>query len=73
MPKVIEFIHDWYAEVETAPGLLHQVAFLRGTKMLADVLPVNNENDGAIETANLRLLDGRTALQVPVSRFFQTG
>jgi hypothetical protein len=73
MPKVIEFVQDWFAEVETTPGQLQQVAFHRGTKMLADVCPVNGGTQNLVETANLRMMDGRIALHVPISRFSQTG
>lgn len=64
MPKVIEFLRDWFAEVENHTGRLQQVAFRRGTTLLAVVSPAG---DG--RTANLKLIDGRTARGVPVAHF----
>ena len=70
MPHLIEFVHDWFAEVETFPGRLRQVAFRKGMKCVAEILPVSVERNAA-ESASLRLLDGTIALHVPLSRFSQ--
>jgi len=66
MPELIEFVHDWFAEVESTPGRLKQVAFRRGTRLRAHVRPVATEK-GVAEVVDLRLADGTTALQVPVA------
>lgn len=67
MPEVIEFVHDWFAEVESTPGLLKQVAFRRGVRVCAEVCRVNAGN-GLPQVADLRLADGTTILHVPLSR-----
>ena len=66
MPEVIEFVKDWFAEVEGEPGRLRQMAFLRGSRLRADVHRID-ANNGVAKVANLRLADGTTALHVPVS------
>ena len=68
MPRVIEFIQDWFAEVESAPGRLRQVAFRRGTKILAVVCPILAPAERA-PAADLRLSDGTTARGVPLAHF----
>ena len=63
----IEFVLDWFAEVQDkgVPGRLRQVAFRKGTRLRADVCPVEDRNG---QLADLRLTDGTTALRVPLSR-----
>jgi hypothetical protein len=67
-PKTIEFVQDWFAEVESIPGRMKQVAFRRGETVLAQVGP-HREIKGEPTTADLRLADGTTARHVPVSHF----
>ena len=69
MPNLIEFVQDWFAEVETFPGRLRQVAFRKGMKFVAEVSPVGIEQN--VESANLKMLDGTIAIHVPLSRFSQ--
>jgi hypothetical protein len=69
MPHLIEFIHDWFAEVQTSPGRLRQVAFQKGMKCVAEVTPDHERASG--ESANLKLHDGTIAIHVPFSRFSQ--
>ena len=71
MTNHIEFVQDWFAEVESTPGRLRQVAFRRGEKLYAKVRPVVT-NLGEAPSANLKLADGTTALHVPLSRFYVT-
>ncbi len=66
MPDVIEFTHDWFAEVESTPGRLKQVAFRKGARLRAEVRHVVG-SEGIAEAADLRLADGTTALRVPLS------
>ena len=66
MPAVIEFVHDWFAEVESAPGRLRQVAFRRGAMVHAEIRPLDSGKRAA-PSANLRLADGTTVLDVPLS------
>ena len=68
MTDNIEFIRDWFAEVQDkgSPGRLRQVAFRKGTKLLAQVRPIDRSNG---KLADLCLPNGTTALQVPVSQF----
>ncbi|OWK42155.1 hypothetical protein FRUB_04233 [Fimbriiglobus ruber] len=72
MTNHIEFVQDWFAEVESTPGRLRQVAFRRGEKLFAMVRPVVT-NQGQAPSANLKLADGTTALHIPLSRFSITG
>jgi len=65
MSKVIEFVGDWFAEVEGEEGRMRQVAFRRGTLLRADV---SHAAKGPNDTADLRLADGTTARHVPLSR-----
>jgi len=62
----IEFKVDWFAEVQDkdAPGRLRQVAYRKGTRLRAEVRSVEGENG---PVANLRLMDGSTALGIPLS------
>ena len=39
MPEVIEFVHDWFAEVESTLGRLNQVAFRKGTRLRVRFIP----------------------------------
>jgi hypothetical protein len=72
MPTLIEFVQDWFAEVEAAPGRLRQVAFRRGDRLRADIRRIGDEV-GSAEVADLGLADGTTALHIPVSRFALIG
>jgi hypothetical protein len=65
MSENIEFVKDWFAEVEGEAGRLRQVAFRRGSRLRADVHRIGASN-GVPEAANLRLADGTTALHVPL-------
>ena len=42
MSQVIQFVQDWFAEVEGkgTPGRLRQVAFRRGARLRAEVRPL---------------------------------
>lgn len=66
MAIVIEFVKDWFAEVEGEPGRLRQVAFPAGTRLSAEICPVESGIDSGAQ-ANLRLTDGTTARHVPLS------
>ncbi len=68
MPEVIEFVRQWFAEVESTPGRLRQVAFRRGERLRAEVCNVKRVK-GSGEVADLRLADGTTVLHVPLSLF----
>jgi hypothetical protein len=68
LPEEIEFVHDWFAEIEGAPGRLRQLSFRKGARMRAEVRHVPREK-GRAEAADLRLADGTTALRVPLMRF----
>jgi hypothetical protein len=68
MAKLIEFTRDWFAEVESAPGRMRQVAFRRGTRCRAAVRPTDNSASDA-PTADLQLTDGTTARGVPLAYF----
>jgi hypothetical protein len=67
MLEDIEFVLDWFAEVEdnAVAGQLREVAFRKGDKLRASVQP----SAGRARVADLHLTDGTTALQVPLSRF----
>ena len=65
--KAIKFVSDWFAEVESTPGRLQQIAFRQGEAVLASVYL--NERKGSVSTANLRLANGTTAVRVPLSQF----
>ena len=73
MPDVIEFVNDWFAEVEGAPGRLNQVAFRKGTRLRAEVHAIAKRGGRPAEMANLRLADGTTALEIPLSRITVIG
>ena len=62
MRDVIEFVHDWFAEVETVPGRMRQVAFRKGMFLQAEV----RRGESVIGSANLHLPDGTVALGVPL-------
>ncbi len=68
MTDNIEFIRDWFAEVQDkgSPGRLRQVAFRKGTTLRAQIRPIEGTNEKVVD---LCLLNGTTALQVPVSQF----
>jgi hypothetical protein len=68
MPKLIEFTQDWFAEVESAPGRMQQVAFRCGTKFRAVVCLTDN-SAGDTPTADLQLTDGTTAKGIPLAYF----
>jgi hypothetical protein len=68
MPEVIEFVEDWFAEIEDAPGRLRQFAFRKGVTMIVEVRHADSAK-GLAEVADLRLADGTTALRVPLSLF----
>ena len=68
MREIIEFVQDWFAEVEDAPGRLRQVAFRKGVRLSAEVRHADS-GQGLPETADLCLADGTTALRVPLLRF----
>ena len=70
MSQVIQFVQDWFAEVEDkgTPGQLRQVAFRRGARLKAEVRPIDDGGERG-EAADLRLANGTTALNVPLSRF----
>ncbi len=72
MPEVIEFVKDWFAEVESDPGRLKQVAFRRGARLKAEVILVNGGEEDIL-AADLRLADGTTARHVPLSRIAVVG
>jgi len=63
MYHVIEFVTDWWADVEPAPGqLLERLRVRRGTRRRARVLPrVAESADGPVETADLVFEDGSVA------------
>jgi hypothetical protein len=65
MPEV-EFVADWFAEVERGPGRMEQVAFRKGARVRAEVRPL--QGGGKEERADLRLADGGIARAVPLSR-----
>jgi hypothetical protein len=62
MRDVIEFVHDWFAEVETVPGRMRQVAFRKGMSLQAEIRRSKSVNG----SANLHLADGTVAVGVPV-------
>jgi hypothetical protein len=68
MFKLVEFTQDWFAEVESAPGRMQQIAFRRGAKFRAVVCLTNNSADDT-PTADLQLIDGTTAKGVPLAHF----
>ena len=68
MASVVEFVQDWFAEVEGEPGRMRQVAFRRGIRVRAEVHLVNGGHE-LVEEADLVLADGTTARHVPLSRF----
>jgi hypothetical protein len=70
MSEVIEFVGDWFAEVEGDVGRMRQVAFPRGTLLRADV---SHAEKGPTDTADLHLADGTTARRVPLSRIAIVG
>ncbi len=67
MADNIVFVQDWFAEVESAPGRMRQVAFRRGARVRAEIQPVAN-GDNPAEMADLRLVNGMTARHVPLAR-----
>ena len=68
VPKVIEFVSDWYAEVESTTGRLRQVAFRRGESFLA-VIHAAEGGKGQPAMADLRMVDGTKLRHVPLSQF----
>jgi len=62
----IEFIREWYAEVQDTgiPGRLRQVKFRKGALVRAVIRPVD---DGTAKLADLCFADGTTAVRVPLS------
>ncbi len=62
MLDAIEFVHDWFAEVETVPGRMRQAAFRKGSTLRAEIRPVQ----GRKGNANLHLADGTVAVGVPL-------
>ena len=72
MSTVIEFVGDWFAEVEGEEGRMRQVAFPRGTLIRADVKHAA-KGPTALDTADLLLADGTTARRVPLARIAIVG
>jgi hypothetical protein len=67
MSHLIEFVHDWFAEVEGALGRVKQVPFRKGERVRAEIHPVDSVK-GLPESAHLRLENGGTARHVPLAR-----
>jgi hypothetical protein len=59
MHENIEFVHDWFAEVETVPGRLKQVAFPSGTRLRGEVRRIG-------KLADVCLADGTIARRIPL-------
>ena len=72
MTTVIEFVGDWFAEVEGEAGRMRQVEFQRGTLLHARVSLAPTEAEPN-DTADLHLADGTTARHVPLSRIAIVG
>jgi hypothetical protein len=73
MPEVIEFVNDWFAEVEGSPGRLNQVAFRKATSLRAEIHLLAKGGGRPAEVVNLRFADGTTALDTPLSRIAVRG
>ncbi len=67
MYHVIEFVNDWWADLERGPGQpLEQVLLRRGTRRRAQIRPyVIERADGPVEAADLFFEDGTATRGVP--------
>jgi hypothetical protein len=67
MLEDIEFILDWFAEIETIPGRMRQVALRKGSRLRAEVCPIACRTGANL--ADLFFADGTVARNVPLARF----
>ncbi len=70
MSEAIEFVNDWFAEVESVPGRMRQVAFRKGAKLQVEIHPIE---EGTMLLADLGLEDGSIARHVPCAYFTVVG
>jgi hypothetical protein len=68
---VIEFVVDWWAEVERAPGQpVVQMLIPRGTKKAVSLRPrIVESGEGPMEVADLGFEDRSTVRGVPFATF----
>jgi hypothetical protein len=71
MFHVLEFVSNWWADLEQAPGgPLEQVLIRKGTRRRARVRPHSLPGQwGPVESADLCFEDGSTALGVHYAAF----
>jgi hypothetical protein len=68
---LIEFVTDWWAELEKAPSRpLEQVVIRRGSRRRAHIRPrILAAGNGLVEVADLIFDDGAVARGVPFAAF----
>jgi hypothetical protein len=75
MEQTIEFVTDWWADLELSPGQPpERVLVPRGTRRRAEVRPRTLTGKWAfVEAADLHFEDGSTALGVHYDAFTRSG